>query len=60
MAIETQNDFLVGSRGREIIVQIPPRSLSKEQALRLAAWLVFVSMSTRDEFNAVLDAIMDT
>lgn len=38
--MDTTNDFLVGVQGDRIVIMAFGRSMSKEQSLRLAAWLV--------------------
>jgi hypothetical protein len=58
--IETQNDYLVGRRGNEIITLFTPKpSMSRTEALRFAAWLVALA-DDDDEFPAVLHAVRNT
>jgi hypothetical protein len=62
--MDTMNKFLVSSGGvgmKEILVMNPPRGLiSKEDALNLAAWLIVISGTTREEVEAALSAVEDT
>jgi hypothetical protein len=58
--IDTTNKFLVGGRADGILITCPPRgSISRQEALVLAAWLV--SLADRDgEFQKVLAAVQNT
>src|SRR3954468_2098759 len=47
--IETVNDFMVGTNGDTISVMRQPVGMDKEQALRLAAWLVMLADSGETE-----------
>lgn len=58
--IDTANIFLVGAKGDEIVIMLPPYRVSKERALLLAAYLVTVSGATDEEWHAVLDAVKST
>lgn len=59
-SIETANDNLVGARGDgNITVGLPPTSaMSRDRALRLAAWLVALADPTGERFAAVLRAVL--
>lgn len=56
---DTLNDFLVGVRGGQIVCLNPPRVMTKQQALRLAAYLVTFA-DDDDTFPAVLAAVQST
>lgn len=57
--MDTTNDFLVGVGADDIVVMLPVRGrISKEKALRLAAWIV--ALSDPDEFKKVLEAVQNT
>jgi hypothetical protein len=59
--IETVNDFMVGTNGDTISVMRQPVGMDKEQALRLAAWLVMLADSGETErFEAIFEAIKGT
>ena len=61
--IETTNDHLVGRRGDHTIVTFPPHApMGRDEALRLAAWLVAVTDESADysDFHAVLEAVSQT
>lgn len=59
--IETVNDFIVGTNGDTISVMRQPVGMDKEQALRLAAWLVMLADSGETErFEAIFEAIKGT
>ena len=61
--IDTMNHYFVGSTGDRLrIMNLPglAQGLEKDKALNLAAYLVSMSGATREEFEAVLDAIENT
>lgn len=57
--IDTSNSQLIGMRGDNLIVMMPQREMTKEAALRHAAWIVALADRSEDhrEFLAVLEAI---
>lgn len=56
--MDTTNDFFVGVLGDGIAILNPPRGkITKEQALRLAAYLVLLADDTGAEFPKVLEAV---
>jgi hypothetical protein len=58
--IDTGNDQLVGRSGDGTIsVMVPSRLMTRQQALRHAAWLVAIA-DDDDEFPAILDAVRST
>lgn len=57
--ISTINDQGVAIHGNNIVLLVPKRSMSKPEALRLAAWLVALAQENDGEFQAVYDAVMD-
>ena len=60
VTIETGNDQIVGRNGHGTIsVMLPLRVMTRQQALRHAAWLVAIS-DDDDEFPAVLAAVRST
>lgn len=59
--IETVNDFMAGTNGDTISVMRQPVGMDREQALRLAAWLVMLADSGETErFLAIFEAIKGT
>jgi hypothetical protein len=57
--IEANNKFLVGTQGERIVMLFPaPRSLAREDALNLAAWIV--ALADRGEFAPLLEAVKNT
>lgn len=59
--IETVNSQFVGIRGGNIVVARPKTEMSKEEALRHAAWLVVLTDPSLEhgDFSRVLNAIED-
>ena len=63
MIIDTTNKYLVGIRGGNVVVLLPPRpgeGISKENALNLAAYLVSMAGASEEEFREVLQAVENT
>ena len=57
---DTSNKFMVGVSGAHIVMLRPPRgSITKEDALNLAAWLVALA-DEGDKFPAQLEAVQNT
>lgn len=56
------NEFCVGSNGEEITILAYHQgmTLSKEEALGLAAWLVACADPGQLEFQEILNAVLDT
>ncbi len=59
MDIDTQNDSMVGIRGETIIIMRQRRELNKDEALRLAAYLVALA-DEGNSFPALLEAVRNT
>lgn len=61
MDIDTSNEFIVGAIGDDLTVMLAPRlqHISKDQALRLAAWLVAMA-DDDNKFPEILKAIQNT
>lgn len=58
--MDTTNDFLVSMRGEAIIIMLAPRvPITKEEALRLAAYLVAMA-DDKNEFPEILKAVQNT
>lgn len=58
--LSPDNTFMVGVSGANIILLKPPRgSMSKSDALNLAAWIVAVA-DDDDKFPALLSAVQNT
>lgn len=57
--LETINDQLVSAQGDAILVLMPKNRMTKEQAMRQAAWLVALA-GGREAFLEVLDAVEAT
>lgn len=58
--LDTSNDFFVGTNGDTISIMRPPHEMTKEQALRLAAWLSILADPLDERFPAVRKAISNT
>jgi hypothetical protein len=60
--IDTFNRFMVGasasSPSRIQVARPPLGSISREEALNLAAWLVAMTDPARQEFDALLKAVL--
>jgi len=50
------NQWGIGMQGDEIVVLIPPKRLSKDDALTFAAWIVALTGNS-EEFSKRLDKI---
>lgn len=58
--LDTSNRFRVGVSGAHIVMLRPPRgSITKEDAINLAAWLVALA-DDGDKFRATLEAVENT
>ena len=53
--INTMNDSLVCAQGDKLVIMNPRQRLTREEALRLAAYIV--AMTDFDEFRRVYDAV---
>jgi hypothetical protein len=58
--IVTSNDQMVGAQGDMIIVMAPRGRMTREEALRHAAWLIVVSEEKEGQFDRVLKAVQST
>jgi len=57
----TLNKYAVGASGARIIILRPPRgSMSPDDAMNLAAWLVALADPGGDKFAALLKTIKET
>jgi len=57
--IDTANDSIVGVQGENIIVMNLKNPMTKEKALRLAAWLIVLA-DDEDKFEELLEAVRNT
>jgi len=55
--MEVNNKYCVGVQGDSLTILLPPRLLSKSDALLLAAWLVTLAEQEEGEFQQVLEAV---
>ncbi len=56
--MDTHNKFMVGVRGDQIVIMLPPMgAISKPDALMLAAWIVALSTNDEDQFAEYLAAV---
>lgn len=56
--MDTFNQYIVGIRGDDItILNPPPGSICKEDALVFAAWIVSLADPTGEEFKKALEAV---
>jgi hypothetical protein len=59
--INTINDHLVGVNGAGVVVTLPPRGpMDRDEALRLAAWLVAVADPHGERFEEIRNAVLNT
>jgi len=54
------NRYFVGLRGMEVVMLNPPRVMTREHALELAAWIVTMADPTGERFAAVLARVQGT
>jgi hypothetical protein len=55
----TDNDQLVGVRGQQIVIGLPQPVMSRQEAIRHAAWLVALA-GDDDQFAEVLAAVRNS
>ena len=64
VSVDITNRFMVGARGRNIVVMNPPTrmtEMSGDEAMALAAWLVaLASMSSSQPFQVFYDKVCGT
>ena len=58
--INTANDTMVGVQADDILVLNPQPRMSRDTALRHAAWIVALADPGRQRFDDVLTAVLDT
>lgn len=60
--IETMNDHLVGSRGDGMVTMMlmPVLPMTRDEALRLAAWLIVCADPEGSRFSEIYRAVMST
>ncbi len=59
--IDTWNKHLVGRRGNEVVIALPPfRPMEIDDALLLAAWIVSVADPIGKRFRTILEAVQGT
>lgn len=56
-AIDPFNKYMVGAMGERIVIAKHPGSMSHEEALLLAAWLVALADPGGDKFMDYLNAV---
>ena len=60
-SINTANDFMVGVTGSGVLIMFPPtKAIQKEDAIRLAAWILALADPDLERFNIVFEAMMST
>lgn len=63
MTIDTTNRYMVGAKGRQVAIMLPPAMpISRADALNLAAWLAVIAEALpadddAPDFDAVREAI---
>lgn len=58
--IYTDNDFLVGRKGGELVIPILGiQTIDRHSAMRFAAWIVAIA-DDDDQFGEVLEAVRNT
>lgn len=62
MAIETTNDFAVGLAGGDVVIMAWGKRMTRDRALRLAAWLVAMGDGSDDQgvFQEQLNAVLNS
>lgn len=56
--MDTTNKYMVSALGDRLLILNPPKNtISKDDALLLAAWLVVLADPAEEEFEAVLFAV---
>ena len=59
--MDVMNKFLVGAHGQRIVIQRMPETLTPDDALLLAAWLVALAEPQATvTFHSVLKAVEET
>jgi hypothetical protein len=59
--IDTINDHLVGVNGFGVVITLPPAApMDRDEALRLAAWLVAVADPGGERFEEIRNAVLGT
>lgn len=59
--IDTSNEFMIGASADTIVLHAPiPHVLSRDQAIRLAAWLAVLADPQGEQFNRTLQAIRES
>lgn len=58
-SIETNNDHLVAAQGSRVSILAPPvMSMERDEALRMAAWLILCAdQGRRERFEQIYEAI---
>jgi hypothetical protein len=51
------NKYGVGSKGHNIIVMLPPREMTKDEALEFAAWIAVMADPIGDKFKLVMSEV---
>jgi hypothetical protein len=55
---DAKNDFFLGVAGDQLISLLPLRTpMSRDQALRLAAWIVLIMDPLEEDFTRIKEAI---
>jgi hypothetical protein len=59
--IDTTNKYMVGAQGANVIVMMPPRKMTAEEAMVFAAYLVaMASMHSTHPFSEYYDKVCNT
>lgn len=58
--METANDQMVGRQGDHIVVTFPKHRMTRDEALRHAAWICLVADVTDEEWANVVREISST
>lgn len=60
--IDTMNDHMVGVTGGGVVIMLPPiTAMPKEEAIRLAAWLVVLAGDyDAKRFGEIFEAVCNT
>jgi hypothetical protein len=59
--IDAMNDHLVGVNGSGVVIVVPPTApMGRDEALRLAAWLVAVADPGGERFEEIRNAVLST
>jgi hypothetical protein len=60
MDVDTSNAQLVGVNAGDIVILVPKRRMTKDEAIAHAAWLIALADPHKEKFDDVLQAILNS